>query len=85
MHHSPFLLLSPTLPLSFTGTHSNTLDGRFPICFLARRFGEQTLLKVAHAFEKIHDKGVGKMYKVPETDLKAVIDAKRTGRKDLKL
>lgn len=25
------------------------------------------------------------MYKVPETDLKAVVDARRTGRNDLKL
>jgi hypothetical protein len=65
--------------------HSNRTCGSFPICFFARRFGEQILLKVAHAFEQIHDKGVGKMYKIPETDLEAVVEARHAGREDPKI
>ncbi|KAI1126262.1 glutamyl-tRNA amidotransferase subunit A [Nemania abortiva] len=46
----------------------------FPIYFFARRFEEEKLLKVAHAFEQAYFKGpTPKMYKSPQTDLEDIV------------
>ncbi|KAH6615781.1 putative amidase [Chaetomium sp. MPI-SDFR-AT-0129] len=45
----------------------------YPICFYARRFAEDTLLKVAYAFEKAHNKGSFQLYMLPDTDLEQVV------------
>lgn len=52
------------------------IENRYSISFFARRFEEETLFKVAYAFEQMHDKGSSKMWKVPVTDLKDIVQTK---------
>ena len=47
---------------------------KIPYLFLLERFGEEMLIKVVNAFEMAHDKGAGRMYLVPQTDLENVVN-----------
>ena len=38
------------------------------------------MFKVAYAFEKIHDKGPYKLYKIPETDIEHVVNERLSGK-----
>lgn len=60
-------------------------DNRYSISFFARRFQEETLFKVAYAFEQMHDKGSSKMWKVPATDLKDIVQARASVEKSPKI
>ncbi|KAI0539701.1 glutamyl-tRNA amidotransferase subunit A [Xylaria digitata] len=52
----------------------------FPICFFTRRFEEELLLKVAHAFEQLFSKGPNTHTgKSPLTDFKDVVKTPCTG------
>ncbi|KAK5658137.1 hypothetical protein OQA88_2109 [Cercophora sp. LCS_1] len=56
------------------GDHITVAPGvPYPICFYGRRFAEQTLIKIAHAFEGVHNKGPYELYKLPNTDLEQVV------------
>ena len=46
---------------------------RYPICFYARRFAEETLIKVVYAFEQNHDRGTYKLYKELQMELEQVV------------
>ena len=56
------------------------MDSKYPICFFARRFEEETLVQVGHVFEQIHDCGLPlKPYMEPETHLEQIVKGRCSG------